>query len=440
MTLLAVWLAQHKNSLVSLVAQNLSSRPALQEASKDLIHVFLDRLIEVDQKDDPEPLNTLLRDWVLRRTGRDDQEPLGLLPVLGTIKRVIWGQFQADPPAESPLVLAARLNNILDRAAELAVKIEATVLLDEVSHSLIAQSQPGIHPLNENERVGFMSVVAHELKTPLTVIEGYTSMLKMDLPDTINPRVALMVQGIESGMLRLRELVQDMIDVSLIEMHLLNLEMQPVWLRRLMSIAEFDAGEAVRQRNLKLEIKRETLPAAPTVGDPEWLLKVFHKILANAIKYTPDGGQITVSCQELAHFVDIIIEDSGIGIAPENLERIFEKYPTIGDVTRHSSGKTKFKGGGPGLGLVIARGIMEAHGGTVWAESPGLDEQKCPGSRFHLLVPMVAPPKDLLSQAAIGSGESFKEISPVIMPGAAQTPPPEMVVSPLKAERTPEGE
>jgi signal transduction histidine kinase len=74
--------------------------------------------------------------------------------------------------------------------------------------------------------------------------------------------------------------------------------------------------------------------------------------------------------------------------AADDLSRIFEKLSTIGDVTLHSSSQTSFKGGGPGLGLAIAKGIMEAHGGTIWAESPGYDEEACPGSTFHIMVPL----------------------------------------------------
>jgi len=83
----------------------------------------------------------------------------------------------------------------------------------------------------------------------------------------------------------------------------------------------------------------------------------------------------------------VIITDTGIGISPENQAVIFEKFWQLGRVELHSSGKTKFKGGGPGLGLPIARGILEAHGGSIWAESKGYDEIRCPGSTFHILLP-----------------------------------------------------
>ncbi len=89
-----------------------------------------------------------------------------------------------------------------------------------------------------------------------------------------------------------------------------------------------------------------------------------------------------------AGWVEVIVADSGIGIDGEELERIFKKFHRVGSVLLHSTGDTKFKGAGPGLGLTIARGIVEAHGGRLWAESPGYDEKTCPGAKFHVILPI----------------------------------------------------
>ena len=121
--------------------------------------------------------------------------------------------------------------------------------------------------------------------------------------------------------------------------------------------------------------------------DPVRTQQALRNLLNNAIKYTPDGGRITIDGRTLPGFIEVIIADTGIGISPENQAMIFEKFGQLGRVELHSSGKTKFKGGGPGLGLPIARGILEAHGGSLWVESPGYDEKAYPGSTFHLLIP-----------------------------------------------------
>ena len=115
----------------------------------------------------------------------------------------------------------------------------------------------------------------------------------------------------------------------------------------------------------------------------------------NALKYTPDGGQVVVSgslvrqdevTDDLAGFVDIQVTDTGIGIDPENLELIFEKFGSIGDASLHSSSKTKFKGGGPGLGLPIAPRLSELHRGRIEVESVVGQ-----GSSFRLVFPAFRP-------------------------------------------------
>jgi signal transduction histidine kinase len=88
------------------------------------------------------------------------------------------------------------------------------------------------------------------------------------------------------------------------------------------------------------------------------------------------------------------VADTGIGIDSEDVQLIFEKFVRLGNIALHSSSKTKFKGGGPGLGLHIAKGIIESHGGAIWAESSGHDENACPGSTFHILVPVRSSPPD----------------------------------------------
>jgi len=157
-------------------------------------------------------------------------------------------------------------------------------------------------------------------------------------------------------------------------------------------------AENLAQRNLTWKVEGiDRLPVIQADGD--LLQKMFHHLLSNAIKFTPDGGKITIAGAAIrvgqssglnAQAVEITICDTGIGIDPAHHELIFEKFYQTGPVRLHSSGKTKFKGGGPGLGLAIARGIVTAHGGRIWVESPGHDEQRLPGSCFHVVLPVAA--------------------------------------------------
>ena len=192
----------------------------------------------------------------------------------------------------------------------------------------------------------------------------------------------------EIGIRRLRQIVDDMIDVSMIDNDLLHLNYQPMQVTTMMDALSHEYENALRDRDL-------TLVRKDFEGNRQWvyvdsvrLAQAFRNLINNAIKYTPDGGTITIDGRTLSGFIDVTVTDTGIGIAPENQAAIFEKFGQLGRVELHSSGKTKFKGGGPGLGLPIARGIMEAHGGSLWVESPGHDEKTNPGSTFHVLIPL----------------------------------------------------
>ncbi len=298
--------------------------------------------------------------------------------------------------AKQAVYLLMQSEEIFTDAASFLASLEAEALLNDVRRELV-KAQTYVQRLDKSKS-DFIAVAAHELKTPLTLIEGYTNMLRGEFKETEDARVALMLSGIEGGTTRLKEIIDDMIDVSLIDMRLLSLHFQPVWIHGLIQMVEFELADPIRQRNISLMMKHDDLREKPTYGDPERLHQVFQKVISNAVKYTPDGGSVMVSARDLPGFTDVVISDTGIGIAPENLPRIFDKFSSMAEVSLHSSGKVKYKGAGPGLGLAIAKGIIEAHGGSIWAESPGYDEKALPGSTFHIMVPMrSAPPGDELA-------------------------------------------
>jgi signal transduction histidine kinase len=272
---------------------------------------------------------------------------------------------------------------------------ETEMHVQQVSDEL-SKAQGDLEKL-EKTKSDFIAVAAHELRTPLTIIEGYASMLKEmvpQLPGGSSPSGELFLKGINGGTRRLREIVDDMIDVSVIDNDMLSLSFQPIWINRLLEVAQHDVSEFIRERHLTLDVKNFPGSTEMTFGDGERLLQAFRNVITNAIKYTPDGGKISVDGRLLPGFVEITVTDTGIGIDPEYHTRIFEKFGRLGDVSLHSTGKTKFKGGGPGLGLPITKGVIEAHGGAIWVESEGYDEVHCPGSTFHILLPIRKTPPD----------------------------------------------
>ncbi|MFN8412175.1 MAG: ATP-binding protein [Anaerolineales bacterium] len=241
----------------------------------------------------------------------------------------------------------------------------------------------------DRTKTNFIQVSAHELRTPLTLIMGYTQMLEHKGKD--DTEILKLAQGILDGAERMSEVVNNMLDVSRIDNNSLTLKKTDAHVNEIIEKVHNSFASAFENRNIQFETDGlEKLPAV--VADPELLQKVFYHVVMNSIKYTPDGGKVIVSGvykngSEPPH-IEIAIQDTGIGIAQEALPMVFNKFYQTGDVMLHSSGKTKFKGGGLGLGLSIARGIVEAHGGQIWAESPGYNEQSLPGSIFHVSLPV----------------------------------------------------
>jgi signal transduction histidine kinase/CheY-like chemotaxis protein len=240
----------------------------------------------------------------------------------------------------------------------------------------------------------FIAVAAHELRSPLTLIRGYAALLQPMVKDI--PESGQFVEGILTGERRLLQIVESMLDISKIDSQTLELHKEPTNLIQVVGSVRAEFEKALKERRLTLIVTDlDCLPAIQ--ADPDLMFKLFSHLIGNAIKYTPDGGSIMASGRTLPgdgpgqnkeDWVQVFISDTGIGIDPAHHELIFGKFYQTGQVNLHSSGTTKFKGGGPGLGLSIARGIVQAHGGRIWVESPGHDEKTCPGSCFHLLLPV----------------------------------------------------
>jgi signal transduction histidine kinase len=244
----------------------------------------------------------------------------------------------------------------------------------------------------------FIDVASHELRTPLAQVCGYNDLLvDMIKKGDLTPETGIeMTSYIRQASARLERVVATMVDVSQIDTETLDLRLSPVLISSVVdSVAKSWKNALAERRQVLTVTDLEDLP--PIKADGERLVQAFSCLIQNAIKYTPDGGGIHASGNLIGDAqgmtVEVIVADTGIGIAREDLNRIFEKFYRVGDILFHSSGETKFRGGGPGLGLTIARGIVRAHGGFIWAESPGLDEEACPGARFHVLLP-VEPPGD----------------------------------------------
>lgn len=245
------------------------------------------------------------------------------------------------------------------------------------------------HRLRELDRMkaDFITLVSHELRTPLTLLDGYVYLLEDEIGNGAGyENLRPMVRGLEIGVERMGQVINEIIDVSRITGGRLELSLGPVNLASLVSRIVDEAAPVLAGRSLELAIRG--LDELPLVeADGAELARALANIVDNAIKFTPDGGRILISGRAIGDAVDVAVSDSGIGIPPEEVGRIFERFHVLEPLEHHSTSKSAFQGGGLGLGLSIARGIVEAHNGRIWVGRPNQEDGFEQGSTFHVLLP-----------------------------------------------------
>ena len=349
--------------------------------------LFLRCLRNAVTKNDARELSPFIQDWYENHSPEKGESLIG---EISTLFDSVYKCSQAGLERENSERLLAALFPLISQSYEYINQQEFDQLLQQMK-----DKQAALEKLDKSKS-DFISIAAHELKTPLTLLEGYTSMLRdiIEQKQIFDQHVFLLMDGMDSGSRRLREIINDMIDVSLIDNEMLSLKFQPTWIYKLLDKVELEFADVVNSRKMTLTINRFKGDDQLNYYDGERIFQAFSNVVSNAIKYTPDGGKVVIDGRKLDDYYELLVIDNGIGVDPINQTKIFSKLEPIGDISLHSSGKTKFKGGGPGLGLPIAKGIIEAHGGRIWVESEGYDEDTCPGSTFHLMLPLLTHPPE----------------------------------------------
>jgi len=371
---------------ITRVGQELARGMEVRAGFEEQLERFFELLEQSVTTGDPAWMDPILLDWAKSSTETDLEE--GLYHVSFLINRMIALTIQVSRESltkQQTLDLLAAVIPIYTYGLEVVARYEMETRVAHIS-SEMEKVQKRMERVDKSKSA-FISVAAHELKTPITLIEGYASMMDDLMHDKKISNLDGLLAGMNTGINRLRSIVDDMIDVSLIDNQLLTLNFQPIQIAHTISAIELEVASAIANRKLTLELLEFDGSKQWIYADATRLMQAIQNVINNAIKYTPNGGKITIDGRKLPGFIELIVADTGIGISAENQAVIFEKFGQLGRVELHSSGKTKFKGGGPGLGLPIARGILEAHGGSIWVESEGFDELRCPGSTFHILVP-----------------------------------------------------
>ncbi len=258
-------------------------------------------------------------------------------------------------------------------AAQAAVAIENAQLFQDLQERADNLAQ-AYDELKEVDRIKdeLVQNISHELRTPLTFVRGYIDLLLNDDMGALNERQKQGMEIISTKTAAVTQLVNNIMFLQQLEKSTLQFAILDVAALARDSIAKTQAN--VRPQNTSLHL--DAPPNLPLIlGDTDRLMQVFQNLLNNAIKFSPSGGEIRMQLQEQADCIQIAISDQGIGIAQVQLERIFERfYQVDGSATR------RFEGAG--LGLTIAKRIVQAHGGEIWAQS-----RLGKGSTFYFTLP-----------------------------------------------------
>jgi two-component system sensor histidine kinase GlrK len=220
----------------------------------------------------------------------------------------------------------------------------------------------------------FLATVSHELRSPLTSVREAANLLRDQIPGDLNAKQARLVAIIEASSGRLLRLVNQLLDLSRIRAGMLPIERLPVDLDTVVGRAADELRVQAQEAGLTLDLEGlgQRLDVA---GDQDRLVQVVVNLLANAVRFTPRGGHVTVRLLQAGPEAELQVEDTGAGIPAQSLPYIFNWYQ-----------QAHQRRGGSGIGLAVVRGIVDAHGGRVTVES-----QEGKGTRFTVLLPRLRP-------------------------------------------------
>jgi signal transduction histidine kinase len=220
----------------------------------------------------------------------------------------------------------------------------------------------------------FLANMSHELRTPLNAIIGFSEVLHERMFGELNDKQAEYIQDILSSGRHLLSLINDILDLSKVEAGRMELELGPFDLPGAVESATMLVRERAGRHGIALELAVDER-LGDFVGDERKVRQVLLNLLSNAVKFTPEGGRVEVGARLAEGSVEIAVSDTGVGIAPEDQEAIFEEFRQVGSATR--------KREGTGLGLTLTKKLVELHGGKIWVAS-----ELGKGSTFTFTLPV----------------------------------------------------
>jgi len=226
----------------------------------------------------------------------------------------------------------------------------------------------------ESMRRRLIGDVSHELRTPLTAIKGSME----GLMDGVLAADDETFQQILAEADRLNRLVDDLQELSRVEARAYQLDFRSLDVSSLVQTVTKRLMPQAQARRISLDF--DLAPdLQPIIADEDRAIQIITNLAGNALQYTPEGGQVTISSKRINDEIQFSVRDTGVGIPPEHISHIFDRFYRV------DKSRSRQNGGGSGIGLTIARSLVEAHGGRIWAESAGEGE----GSVFHFTLPIV---------------------------------------------------
>ena len=315
---------------------------------------------------------------------RDDEEPSILARLrrgeridhYETVRMTKDGRRLNVSLTVSPIVDA---NGAIIGASKIARDISQQKRAQQEIASLLARERSARHDAEIANRAKdeFLAVLSHELRTPLTAMLGWLTILRADKIDAQTTKRALEI--IERNARAQAQLIEDLVDVSRIVGGKVHLEVRPTDLDPVLQAAMEIVRPAASAKHVDLSVKDDGA-AGFVLGDPARLQQVIVNLLSNAVKFTGEGGRVTVEMRAAGASVDVVVTDTGIGITPDFLPYVFERF-------RQAESAATRSHRGLGLGLAIVRHLVELHGGTVRAESEGENR----GATFTVSLPNATP-------------------------------------------------
>jgi two-component system phosphate regulon sensor histidine kinase PhoR len=348
-----------------------------QEARLVLANPFIMRLLELQADDYDEPLRELLE-----RTSYDIE--FKEVPFRDALARVLAG----GESLKSEMIIATEpaiiFNVFWVPLPDIGGKIAgAVILLHDITDFV------------ELDRLksDFISIVSHELKTPLTSIKGFVRLLAAERVGPITEKQRHYLDVVQKQTESLTLLINDLLDLSRIEAGIMDVRHEPVLLAEVIEGVVQQLDNLAQEKGIALVVEvPEDLPMLN--GDNERLSQVFMNLIHNAIKFTPERGEVAVRAKAVGEDCLIRVSDNGIGISAQDLPRVFDKfYQVDSSSTRHQSGT--------GLGLSICKQLVNAHGGEMWANSA-----KGRGTTITIILPLYKPGKASRSEKASDLGEA----------------------------------